>query len=131
MFHIKVLTGKSAGTQKDIRLNEFPWVVGRPPARLSLEDPGVWDRHLELSLDAGNTLQVRVHPQALALKNGVAFSETALRNGDLLQISSVQLEISLGTTEQRGLRPREIITWASLVVVALSQVALVYWLFQL
>ena len=47
MIRLRVLSGGLAGDETEAR--HFPFRVGRAPgADLRLEDPGVWEAHLEL-----------------------------------------------------------------------------------
>ena len=62
--------------------------------------------------------------------NGQPIQEAVLRNGDILQMGSLQLRFSLTPPVHRGLRVREALTWIGIALIALAQVALVYLLTQ-
>jgi pSer/pThr/pTyr-binding forkhead associated (FHA) protein len=127
MVQLKTLTGKQAGTESVVR--RFPFRVGRSSeSHLVLEDPGVWEKHFELRRD--NAVVLHAAPNALVSINGTTVREAALRNGDLIEIGSAKIQFSLAPARHRSLRPREFLTWSIFVLVALSQIALVYWLLR-
>jgi hypothetical protein len=93
---------------------------------LRLEAPGVWDRHIQLELVAAKGIALSVLPGALASVNGRPSSHELLHNGDLIDLGSVKLQFWLSQTRQRGLKTREILTWAGLALLSLIEVAIVY-----
>ena len=124
MIQLNVLTGRKAGVQVVAR--RFPFAVGRGEScGLRLEDPGVWERHLDIHWQ-GQELRLVAHPSALVSLNGDPVQEVALRSGDLIGLGSVNLRFGLSPMPQRGLRFREILTWIALAAVSLGQVALIY-----
>jgi pSer/pThr/pTyr-binding forkhead associated (FHA) protein len=129
MVQFRVLTGSRQGER--LIASRFPWLIGRSStAQLSLEDPGVWDRHLEITLEDTDGFTVSLLPGALATLNGTPFQQARLRNGDLLELGSVQLQFWLSEVPQKGLRTREILTWLALGILCLVQILLVYLLEQ-
>ena len=69
MIQLKILSGKMAGTVTVAR--RFPFRVGRSPAaNLRIEEPGIWDDHLTLSLTAAGQIEATVASGALATVNG-------------------------------------------------------------
>lgn len=127
MVQLDILTGKQAGTHWVAR--RFPFLVGRSPqAALVIEEPGVWDRHAEFALRAGEGVMVSTVGDASIVVNGQPVRQAVLRNGDLLEAGSVKLRFGLAPTQQHGLRLREAMTWIGLALVCLGQVALIYWL---
>ena len=127
MVRLTILNGKKAGA--DWVARRFPFRVGRAAAcELCLDDEGVWDRHLEFNLKPAAGLFLAAQPGSLTCVNGHPVAETALRNGDLIEIGSLRLRFWLAPTRQRGLRLREYLTWLALALVSLGQVALIYWL---
>jgi hypothetical protein len=124
-FHI--LTGKKAGT--DWVARRFPFHVGRSaPDGLTLDDDGVWVRHVRFELRSGEGVVSEVSPEALASVNGQRIEKALLRNGDIIEMGSVKLRFGLSPTRQRSLRLRETLTWLALAALCLAQVALIYWL---
>jgi pSer/pThr/pTyr-binding forkhead associated (FHA) protein len=129
MIQLQILTGKQAGT--DLVARRFPFRIGRTaPADLCLAEDGIWDQHLELNLIAPDGFVLRAQPNALATVNGQRVEQTLLRNGDLIEIGSLKMRFWLSAARQIGLRFREWLTWGSLVLLAIGQVCLVYWLLR-
>jgi predicted component of type VI protein secretion system len=124
----KILSGKKAGASMAAR--RFPVRIGRSPqCEVQLDDPAVWDEHLEVSLGAARDFVAATRPNALATINGDALTEPkALRNGDMITLGAVKIQFWLPDPGQRGLRFREWLTWTGIAVVCLGQVALIYWL---
>jgi pSer/pThr/pTyr-binding forkhead associated (FHA) protein len=127
VVQLSILNGKKAGTEWVTR--RFPFRVGRAAGcDLCLEEAGVWDRHLEFNLNPDAGIVLAAQPEALTAVNGQPVAETALRNGDLIEIGSLRLRFWFAPTLQRGLRLREYLTWLALALFSLGQVALIYWL---
>ncbi len=129
MIHLKILSGKMAGTTFVAR--HFPVRIGRAAdADLRLEEPGLWDEHLQISLAGKAGFHVETHADALTTLNGQPVQQGALRNGDLIEIGSLKIQFSLSEAPQRGLKIREAFVWATIAAVTLTQLALIYWLIQ-
>ena len=127
MVQFQIYHGKQAGTVAVAR--RFPFRIGRSPsAHLCLDDPGIWDEHLEIRLLPDRSIQAIVPPPALGSINHQPLTEAILHNGDLVELGSVQLRFGLAPTRQRSLRPREILTWFLLGCLCLGQVTLIYFL---
>lgn len=127
MVQLRILSGKKAGTSWVAR--RFPVRVGRSPGvDLQVEEEGVWDQHLQIELRRGEGFLLKSHPQAPALVNGEATLETALRNGDRIQLGSLKLQFWLSETRQVGLGLREWLTWLGIAAISLAQLGLIYWL---
>lgn len=127
MLQLNILTGGKAGTRWVAR--RFPVLVGRSPqAALVLEDPGVWDRHLEITSNPSDGMVVSAGAEAIVSVNGQPTRQTALRAGDIIELGSVKLRFDLAPTRQASLTAREVLTWTGLILFCLGQVALVYWL---
>ena len=127
MIQLDILSGKKAGNQWVAR--RFPFSIGRSSASvLALEDVGVWDQHVEISIKPEEGVVLKSSVEAATLLNGERIQEAILRNGDLIDVGSVKLRFSLSPTLQSGLRVRENSTWVALVMVCLGQVVLIYWL---
>ena len=129
MVQFQFLNGAKAGTRwVACRL---PFSVGRSAQDdLRVEADGVWDRHARLELRDRRRVVLTSSEQALTSVNGQPIQEAVLRNGDIFQIGSVQLQFSLSPAAHRGLRFREALTWIAIAFMALAQVALVYVLAQ-
>ncbi len=130
MVELKILSGKKAGTLWVAR--RFPVRIGRSPqADLQFEEDGVWNEHLELTLERQRGFLLTALPNALATVNGVPISETQLRNGDAIQLGAVRLQFWLSGARQAKLALREWAVWLGIAVISLAQVALVYYLLTL
>jgi pSer/pThr/pTyr-binding forkhead associated (FHA) protein len=129
MVQIKILSGKKAGSCWDAR--RFPVRIGRSAdSDLQLEEAGVWDDHLKLTLDSIEGFLLQTQANTFASINGQPVQRTALRNGDTIEIGSVKLQFWLSEAAQRGQRLRETFVWTLITAVCLAQVVLVYWLLK-
>ena len=127
MVQLQVQAGSQAGLQWAAR--HFPVRIGRATDNdLSLDDDGVWDRHLEIAVPSSDGFLLQSHPDALTYVNGQPVRETVLRNGDLIQLGSVQLRFWLVASRQYSLRFREAATWVALGLLCACQIGLIYWL---
>ena len=129
MIQLKILTGTMAGTIWVAR--HFPVRLGRSAAAdLQLEAPGVWDEHLQITLAGQQGFLLETQPNALTTVNGKAAAQTALRNGDVIEIGSLKIQFWLGEAVQRSLKIRERLVWSLIAAVTLGQIALIYWLIR-
>jgi pSer/pThr/pTyr-binding forkhead associated (FHA) protein len=127
MVQLTVLSGKTAGAVLVAR--RFPFRIGRATEdNLRLEEAGVWDGHLQLSLKMPEGFLITVHERALAAANGEPFRQRIVRNGDVIEIGSTRIRLALSPTQQRGFRTREFLTWAALAGLFACQGYLIYWL---
>lgn len=125
MIQVQILTGKKAG--QEFQARRFPFQIGRSPqCELSVEEPGVWDRHITVRLQYPEGFEASVHEEALATVNDESFRSARLRNGDVLALGSLKLAFALGPTKSRGLKLREWLTWSGLAALFLGQLALIY-----
>ena len=125
MIEISVLNGRMAG--RVVAARRFPFRVGRHKAsELCLEEPGVWNRHLELDLRHREGITLTVVPEARATVNGQGVQSTRLRSGDVIEIGAVRLRFGLAATRQRDLRLREGLTWLALAALCAAQIGLLY-----
>src|SRR5262245_48018196 len=97
-------------TGKPIRfadIKKFPFVIGRGPwTDLQVQEPGVWERHLEVGFYNG-AIQLSVLDNAIASRNGEPFQNMPLRNGDTIELGIVRIGFFLGAVTQKGFRLRE------------------------
>jgi hypothetical protein len=125
MIQLTLLNGQTAGAPVIAR--RLPFNLGRDKrADLCLEQPGIWERHLELQFAAPEGVVLHSHPSALTLVNGQAVQRTRLRTGDIIEVGSLRLRFDLGPTRQRDLRLREALTWLGLIALAGVQFCLIY-----
>ena len=125
MFHLKILSGKQAGGIWSAC--HFPVRVGRSSAAdFSLEDDGIWNEHFEIDLSASKEFVLVSKSGGLLSVNGKPVRETALRNGDILELGSTKLQFWLGEVAQVGLRWRVRLIWVLVAAVCLLQIAVIY-----
>jgi pSer/pThr/pTyr-binding forkhead associated (FHA) protein len=124
VIQLSILTGRKADTRMVSR--SFPFSIGRAAgSSLVLDDPGVWDQHLEIDC-AADEIKLSVCTDAVATLNGEPIREGRLRDGDQIGLGQVNLRFSFSPMRQRGLRFREALTWLALAAVSLGQVAIIY-----
>jgi pSer/pThr/pTyr-binding forkhead associated (FHA) protein len=129
MIQLKILSGKMAGTSFVAR--HFPVRIGRAAgADLRLVDPGVWDEHFQITLAGREGFLLETHADALTNVNGEPAAQSALRNGDVIEIGSLKIQFWLGEAVQRGLKLREAFVWVMVAAVTLLQLSLIYWLIR-
>jgi len=127
VIQLKILSDKMAGTVVVAR--HFPFRIGRSAAaNLRIEDAGIWDEHLILSLNVVGQIEATVQPGALATVNAQSVDHARLQNGDVIQIGAVQLAFELSPARRRSFWAREGLVWTGLALLCLAQVALIYWL---
>jgi pSer/pThr/pTyr-binding forkhead associated (FHA) protein len=125
MIQLHILSGKKAGAQPAVR--HFPFRIGRAAQNdLQLDDEGVWDQHLVLEFQKREGFRLATSAQAIAAINGEPIQNKILRNGDTITIGSAKLQFWLAAATQRGLRTRENLVWALLILVTLGQFILIY-----
>lgn len=129
MLQLSILSGRKAGVSWVSR--RFPVRIGRAlGADLRFEEDGVWDEHLKIDLQGTEGFLLSTQGDALASVNGQPVRQTLLRNGDTIEIGSLQFQFWLAQTRQTGLRLREALTWIGIAAISLSQIALIYWLLR-
>jgi hypothetical protein len=127
MVQLDILTGKKAGTSWVAR--RFPVRLGRAMgADLQVEEPGVWEQHLELQFVPGEGIVLAPQAEALVTVNGKPAQRQVLRNGDTLDLGGLKLRFWLVRTRQGSMRFREVATWLAIAAISLGQIGLVYWL---
>ena len=127
MIQFSILSGKKAGTSWVAR--RFPVRIGRAAGSdLRIEEPGVWDQHLQVDFILADGFVLSAQANALATVNTQPVQETVLRNGDLIEAGSLKLQFWLSETRQTGLGLRESLTWVAVAAISLAQIALIYWL---
>ncbi|HWH68982.1 MAG TPA: FHA domain-containing protein, partial [Candidatus Sulfotelmatobacter sp.] len=127
MIQFQILNGKRAGTA--LRARRFPVRIGRSgAAEMCLDDPGVWENHLQINLRSDRAVEAVVCEPAIATVNGQPLHEAVLHNGDIIEMGSVRIRFGLRPATQRSQRLRETLTWVALAVLSFGQVVLIYWL---
>ena len=125
MIQLRILTGKQAGCETSVR--RFPFVIGRAAeAGLRVEEPGVWNRHVEIQLNVSEGFRLQVHGEALASVNGEPVREALISNGDTIDLGSLRIQFWLARARQKGWRMREWASWLSILSLFAGQIALIY-----
>ena len=114
---------------REIDASHFPLLIGRAAkADLRLDDIGVWDRHLVLFLDPEKGISLKIQESAHASINGQSFEQAIMRNGDIVELGAVKLRFWLAKARRYNLVWREWMVWAIVTGIALTQIAIIYWL---
>lgn len=126
MLRLDILSGAKAGTQFVTRL--YPVEIGRgPQCQIQLTDPGVWDRHVRVSLDDTREFVATALSDALVSVDGQpAAKSTPLRNGDTIEIGSVRIRFQLSETRHRGLKTLELAVWTLILLICAAQISIIY-----
>jgi type III secretion system (T3SS) inner membrane Yop/YscD-like protein len=128
VVQLQLLSGRRSGAI--FRAAHFPIRAGREPGLdLTLEEPGVWQRHFLIDWQAEG-LVLQAETGALLSVNGAPAQRALLRNGDILSLGALKIRFSLAPVRQFSLAPREWLTWAALGLLCLGQILLVYWLIR-
>ncbi len=121
---LDILNGRFAGQTRLVE--QLPFVIGRnAEAGLQLEEPGVWDRHVELEWRFPEGFVARRRADASATVNDKPFTEQRLRNGDVLDLGGAKLQFWLGDVSQKRLVLRETLVWAALAALVISELWLI------
>jgi len=124
MIQLKILSGKQAGSTSVAR--RFPFRIGRAPeSGLVLEEPGVWQQHLEIEFEPGNGFVANATGEALITVNGEPGQRVLLRNGDRIELGGGCVQFWLGETRQHGFRGRDALVWAGIALVTAAQIFLI------
>ena len=125
MVQLQVLSGKKAGTEMVAR--RFPLSIGRATGcDLSLDEPGVWEQHFVITLDAAAGFILVSDPNVTVVVDGNVTQRIALRSGNVIEIGLAKILFGLSPTRQKSLALRECLTWVALACLCLAQVALIY-----
>ncbi|MGN6385123.1 MAG: FHA domain-containing protein [Verrucomicrobiota bacterium] len=105
---------------------KFPFTIGSSSdSDLRIEGHGVWDRHVLIELDSvTQRFTCSVVGSALLLINGETNRKAPLRNGDILQLGSASVEVSLAPVPQHRLKFLEFGVWGLLGIVAIIEAVL-------
>ena len=125
MVQLKILSGKKAGTEMVAR--HFPFCAGRAAnCDLLLDEPGVWDKHFQISLDPAEGFVLTADSNTSVVIDGKTIQRTALRIGDIVEIGYTKVLFGLSSMRQKSLVLREWLTWIALAALCFGQVALIY-----
>ncbi len=127
MVQLRILSGPKAGGLQAVC--RFPFHIGRAEDNdLSLDAAGIWDYHFMLDLRRSEGFVLQTFDQAFAAVNDQPQTSARLHNGDVISFGSVKVQFWLAAPVQRGLRLRELFIWTLIILVTLSQFALIYFL---
>lgn len=121
---LDILNGRLAKQTRAVE--QLPFVIGRnAEAGLRLEEPGVWDQHIELEWRFPEGFIAKRRADASATVNGQPFTEQRLRNGDVLDLGGTKIQFWIGDVAQKRLVLREMLVWAALAALVASEIWLV------
>jgi predicted component of type VI protein secretion system len=128
VVQLQLLSGNRSGTV--FQANHFPIRAGREPGLdLTLDDPGVWQRHFFIDWRPEG-LFLEAEREAFLSVNDTPTPRAVLRNGDIITLGSLKIRFSFSPVRQSSLALREWLTWIALGALCLAQVALVYLLIR-
>lgn len=127
MVKFRFLTGKMAG--HSIEASHFPFTLGRSAKMdFRIEEPGVWDEHAELRLEADDAFALTLKGGAKGSVNGHPIEKANLRNGDTVELGGAKLQFYLAETRLKDWSWPERMLWGFVGLVVISQVLLFYWI---
>jgi hypothetical protein len=121
-----VVLGDGQGESRSIICDKAPFLIGRGTAAdLQLDAPGVWEAHAQIAVDLPSG-KWRIAPigEALLLINGERSAGRVLLPNDEIRLGGATLRVSLSPVRQRNIQRREIVVWALLLLVAISELIL-------
>lgn len=127
MIELRFLTGIQAGGRWSAR--RFPVRIGRRrDSDLVLEDPGVWDQHVEIGYDAASGFYMTPLSEGAVIVNQHPVESAVLKNGDKLTLGSAVIQFWIAPARQRHFRFLEFLIWAALLGLFAAQLLLIRWL---
>ena len=123
MIEIWMLEGKQAGAWWTAR--HFPVRIGRgQDCQIALDEPGVWEDHLELDYERGAGFLARPLSDGAVLVDNQPVGTTPVRNGSTLRVGGALLQFWLAPPAQRAFRLLEAGFWAGLLLLCAGEVYL-------
>lgn len=127
MIEIRILEGLQAGGHWTAR--RFPVRIGRnADSDLVLEDPGVWDHHVEIGHDAASGFYMAPLSEGAVIVNDQPVESASLRNGDTLTLGASVIQFWIAPADQRRFRFLEFMVWIALLSLFGAQFLLIRWL---
>jgi pSer/pThr/pTyr-binding forkhead associated (FHA) protein len=127
MIELRILAGTQAGGQWSSR--HFPVRIGRhPDSDFVLDDPGVWDRHLEINHDPASGFHMTPLSEGAVIVNQQAVESAILKNGDTFTLGSAVIQFWIAPAKQRRFRVLEWTLWLGLLALCIGEVVLIRWL---
>lgn len=127
MIQLEVLSGRFAGQSFDVA--DFPCTLGRSAGDgIRIEEPGIWERHLTFTFEAGQGVTVTRHSEAMAVVNDKSIDSHRLQPGDFIDLGALKLRFWLSPVELRREGWRENLLWIIIGLVVVVQIGLLFWL---
>ncbi len=127
MIQLQIVGGLRAG---DLFVpKQLPLRIGRGPTDdLRLEDDGVWAGHACIELTPDGFFHLKAREEAWVCVDGARMRDTRIKGGDVLDLGAAKMIFQLASAPQRGLALREWFLWINLLVLAVSEMILMFWL---
>lgn len=127
MIELRILQGTQAGGQWSAR--HFPVRIGRSDdSDLVLDDPGVWDQHVEVGYDAASGFYMTPLSEGAVIVNQHPVESAVLHNGDTLTLGSAVIQFWIAPARQKRFRVLESLLWLTLLGLFAAQIWLIRWL---
>lgn len=127
MIELKILKGLQAGRQQTVR--RFPIRIGRrPESDLALEDPGVWDDHVEIGYDNLSGFYMAPLSAGAVIVNGEPVESATLKNGDRLTLGGAEVQFWLAPPRQKRFQLIEVLLGIALLGLLAAEIFLIRWL---
>lgn len=127
MVEIWMLEGKQAGAWWMAR--HFPVRIGRDPeCDVALDDPGVWDHHVELDYERDAGFLARPLSDGIVLVDDQPVGAVPVRNGSTLRLGGALLQFWIAPAAQRAFTVLEACLWTGLLLLCAGEVWLMLWL---
>lgn len=127
MIELRLLEGLQAGGQWSAR--RFPVRIGRSAdSDLILEDPGVWDHHVEIGYDPASGFYMTPLSEGAVIVNQEPVESAALKNGDKLTLGGAVIQFWIAPARQRRFKFMEFLVWTALLGLFAAQLLLIRWL---
>ena len=127
MIELRFLQGTQAGGQWSAR--RFPVRIGRSPeSDLVLEDPGVWEHHVEIGYDDASGFYMTPLSEGAVIVNQQAMESAVLKNGDTLTLGGAVIQLWIAPARQRHFQFMEFLVWTALLALFAAQYLLIRWL---
>lgn len=123
-----VLILRQAGRPANVvPVDRDPFLIGRSAeSHCRLEAPGVWDRHLSLTLDPTEGLVATAGEGALASVRSEPFTRHRVRPGEEITLGPVSVQVQLAPALRGRIGGWEWLTWMLLAGVLGLQATLVW-----
>lgn len=126
MFALQIQSGPDRG--KRIEVKRFPARFGKGQgSEYRLTGPGVWDEHFELVLGEAGRAVLNVVGDGRVMVDEAPVRSVSLRDGLVLEVGGVRLQVLVVGRPQGELRVREGLFWILLAIVVGVEAWLIWW----